>query len=128
MYELLAAAVAIEIFRDHLRNKSTDLLIDNTSAEFSLRRMHSKASGMNAITAAFWLSAIGENMQIWADRVPSELNIADLPTRAKRFEAFVLMFPKARRHDVPPELIRRLTNPDSLFSVIADGSLANPSN
>lgn len=54
---------------------------DNTGANFAAIKGYSTATDMNLMLGAYNLKLAQESVQPWVEYVPTELNIADLPTR-----------------------------------------------
>ena len=63
------------------RNSTVNLYLDNNNAIARLVRGDSSTGAIDNMVAQFWYMAQKYNVSIWISRVPSKLNIADLPTR-----------------------------------------------
>ena len=61
---------------------------------------------MNAALCEFWRAA--RNLVVTVDRVPSDDNVADWPTRDDKFSIFREKFPHAEEVQIDPEDVRRL--------------------
>ena len=79
--EILAIAVGLSTFADALRGRKVRIFSDNVVAEGALRRGAARAFDHNGLIHAAWTLALAERIHIWVDRVPSKLNISDLPSR-----------------------------------------------
>ena len=62
--------------------------IDNLAAKYGLQKGYSKVADSGRIINAFRLKQAALSMRIWFEWVPSEQNIADLPSRGKESELF----------------------------------------
>ena len=54
---------------------------DNTGSQHCAAKGTAKAWDHTCIVHAIWLQAARLHMELWVDRVPTEENIADLPSR-----------------------------------------------
>ena len=54
---------------------------DNESGEGALAKGSAKASDHNLLSHATWMLAAQLGLSIWFERVPTKLNVADLPSR-----------------------------------------------
>ena len=79
--EILAIAVGLSTFADALRGRKVRIFSDNAVAEGALRRGAARACDHNGLIHVAWTLALAERIHIWVDRVPSKLNISDLPSR-----------------------------------------------
>jgi hypothetical protein len=79
--ELLAVLVGIFTFMRGFAGKLVRVWEDNAGAEGSLAKGSSKEIDHNAIVHAAWLLAAENDFGLWFERVSSERNIADLPSR-----------------------------------------------
>ena len=64
-----------------LRDRSAIFWIDNLSAKYSLQRAYSKVPDTGRIINAFKVKQAALSLKAWFEYVPSEQNIADLPSR-----------------------------------------------
>ncbi len=66
------------------------LYVDNTTAEVILGKGKSKAADLNKVAGLLWqLIAIGQLPKLLVARVPSKLNPADAPSRARVTEEYL---------------------------------------
>jgi len=79
--ELLAMALGLATFRRELAGKRLRVWTDNTGGEGALRRGSSKAVDHNRLVHATWLLATMFHVGLVVHRVPTDDNIADLPSR-----------------------------------------------
>jgi hypothetical protein len=98
--ELMAIAVGLATFAEELKGRQVWIFEDNTGAEAitqkgsctlcALRVLSlgyacvagsSKAADHNALVHEIWTLALSCGISIWVDRVPSDDNLADLPSR-----------------------------------------------
>ena len=85
--EMLALTLGIATFSHLLARRNVHLWSDNTVAEGSTRRGSAKAFDHNYIINSIWSRAFEYSINLYVHRVPSELNIADPPSR----EEFAIM-------------------------------------
>jgi len=79
--ELMAIAVGLATFADELRGRQVWIFEDNTGAEATTQKGSSKADDHNSLVHEIWTLALMYGMGLWIDRVPSDDNLADLPSR-----------------------------------------------
>jgi hypothetical protein len=79
--EMIAAYFGLSSFAEEVRDAVIHLWVDNTSGEAALRNGSSKRIDHNAICHQTRLFAASLNSTICLHRVPSALNISDLPSR-----------------------------------------------
>jgi hypothetical protein len=79
--EMMAAMLAIQTFPKQLRGKRVHIWIDNTAGQGAYNKGASRQEDHNGLCHALWHAAAELDMEVFATRVPSELNIADLPSR-----------------------------------------------
>ena len=81
MVELIAPVLALTSFGDSLRNKHVLLLIDSEAVEGALIKGYSGAEDVCELVGLFWDLAASLKCQIYIDRVPTDANPADYPSR-----------------------------------------------
>ena len=81
VYEAAAAVVAVHTFAPYIAASDVFFFVDNTGAQAALTHGVGGADDVNAIASAFWTQAAAEDLGIWVERVDSESNPADLPSR-----------------------------------------------
>ena len=79
--ELMAIAVGLATFADELSGRQVWIFEDNTGAEATTQKGSSKADDHNLLVHEIWTLALLHRMSLWVDRVPSDDNLADLPSR-----------------------------------------------
>ena len=79
--EQMAVLLALHTFREQVSGKMVRVWIDNTGAEHALRNGTARAADHNVIVAATWKAALTFGCSLWVERVPTDENIADLPSR-----------------------------------------------
>ena len=81
--EVLAAAVALRVWRRRLAHRHLVLFVDNTSALSSLRRGSSRQVDVHSLITQVWDDLYDSGFYgirvLW---VPSKLNLADSPSRS----------------------------------------------
>ena len=80
--ELLAACVALELWAPHLSSSYPVHYGDNDSVRFALIRGVAQGIVAENIMQFHLEVEVSFNSNIWFARVPTEANIADLPSRA----------------------------------------------
>ena len=87
--EALAAAAVLYTLPDKLlRGRRAIMWIDNLAAKYGLQKGYSKVHDSGRIINAFRIKQASLGMRIWFEWVPSEQNIADLPSRGKEAELY----------------------------------------
>ena len=79
--EMIAPILAIETFRDHLRNKDVLLLIDSEAVEAALVKGYSSKEDLCELVEIFWELALEYRINFFIDRVSTDANPADWPSR-----------------------------------------------
>ena len=79
--ELCAIALALCTFGEFCEGRKVHLWSDNCGSEHATRRGSAKAWDHNHIVHALWVKAAMLRCHLWVDRVPTKVNIADLPSR-----------------------------------------------
>ena len=78
--EMIAPILAIQTFRDH-RNKDVLLLIDSEAVEAALVKGYSSKEDLCELVEIFWELALEYRMNFFIDRVSTDANPADWPSR-----------------------------------------------
>ena len=78
---MVAALMGLLTFEPELRGKVVVVWIDNTAAERIFFRGSGRCADHNRIAHQLWSWAFQNNVGLWFNRVQSEDNIADGPTR-----------------------------------------------
>ena len=79
--ELLSISLGLCTFKDKLANRKVVVHSDNTGAEAAARKGSAKHWDHAEIVHAQWLHAAVNHMFLYIKRVPTDDNIADLPSR-----------------------------------------------
>ena len=79
--ELCAIALGLCTFADHCDGRCVRIWSDNAGSEHATRRGSAKAWDHTCVVHAIWVKAAMLRCRMWVERVPSALNIADLPSR-----------------------------------------------
>ena len=83
--EMIAPVVALFTFADRVRFADVILLIDSESVEAALVKGYSCREDMCKIISVFWELAFRLRVRIFIDRVSTDANPADWPSRDKLF-------------------------------------------
>ena len=83
MVELVGVVIAMETFRDYLRGKSVILLVDAEAVEGALVKGYSARTDVCELIGKFWDLALELDCSIYIDRVSTDANCADNPSRNK---------------------------------------------
>lgn len=62
--------------------------IDNLSAKYALQKGYSKVGDTGKVVNSFKVMQANRQLRVWFEYVPSEQNIADLPSRRKWDELY----------------------------------------
>ena len=81
--EMLAPVVALVTFADRLVEADLILLIDSESVEAALVKGYSSREDMCEIITLFWEIALGLRVRVFIDRISTDANPADWPSRNK---------------------------------------------
>ena len=81
VYEAIATVVALYTFAPYVEGSDLWLFVDNTGAQAAITKGVGGEDDVNAIASAFWTQAAAEDLGIWVERVDSESNPADVPSR-----------------------------------------------
>ena len=79
--EMLAPVVALETFADRVQNADIILLIDSEAVEGALIKGYSNREDLCLIISVFWDLALKLRSRIFIDRVSTDANPADAPSR-----------------------------------------------
>ena len=81
--EMLAAVRAVQAMADLISNKRVILLIDSEAVEGALVKGYSGRSDICELTGVFWALVRAVGADIYIDRVPTDANLADTPSRGQ---------------------------------------------
>ena len=73
--------LGLATFRDMLRGRSLVLYSDNCGAEHSTSRGSARSADHNHIVHEVWSMVLRDGLFFWLERVASEDNISDSPSR-----------------------------------------------
>ena len=79
--ELLAIALGLSTFLSEVADRKVRIWCDNVGGEQATRKGAAKQFDHNCIVHCLWLFAARFKIALQIERVPSEYNIADLPSR-----------------------------------------------
>jgi hypothetical protein len=79
--ELLAVAVGLSTFGEMLCGYNVRVWTDNVSGKGALRSGAARSPDHNLLVHGVWLLALRRRFGIWIERVPTDDNISDLPSR-----------------------------------------------
>ena len=79
--ELLAVLFGMSTFLEQIRGTCVRIWIDNAAGEAVLERGAASSFDHNALVHGMWLLAARHGFGLWIERVASEWNIADEPSR-----------------------------------------------
>ena len=79
--ELLAIVLGVCTFSSLLQGRRVRIWCDNVGGEHALRTGSARSMDHNMIVHGLWLHARRSDYAIWVERVASNENIADLPSR-----------------------------------------------
>ena len=83
MVELVATVLALETFRYYLQNTNVLLFVDAEAVEGALVKGYSSRSDVSLLVGKFWELAQELGAAIYIDRVPTDANCSDGPSRDK---------------------------------------------
>ena len=83
--EMIATVLALETFAERVRGADVILLIDSEAVEGSLVKGYSSRDDLCRIISLFWDLAFQLRVRIFIDRVSTDANPADWPSRDKLF-------------------------------------------
>ena len=114
--ESFAAVLARIHFRSVLFRRRAILFVDNQPSRFSLIRGTSNSWSMLTLSQEFHLAGEADHSIMWIERVASESNIADLPSRGAGSEAAALIGGRFEGDlEMPIEAMERLMLPPMKF-------------
>ena len=73
---MIAPILALETFRDHVRNKDVILLIDSEAVEASLVKGYSSKEDLCELVELFWELSLEYRASFFSDRVSTDANPA----------------------------------------------------
>lgn len=79
--ELLAPVLALRTFRDRLNGADVIILIDSEVVEAALVKGYSSKEDVCSLISIFWDLALELSARIFIDRVSTDANPADWPSR-----------------------------------------------
>jgi microcystin degradation protein MlrC len=83
MVELVATVLVLETFRHYLQDATVLLFVDAEAVEGALVKGYSARSDVSLLVGKFWQLAQELNVYIYVDRVPTDANCSDGPSRDK---------------------------------------------
>jgi hypothetical protein len=83
MVELVATVVALHTFEAYLRGKTVLLLVDAEAVEGALVKGYSSRSDLCELVGVFWDIVVELRALIYIDRIPTDANCSDPPSRDK---------------------------------------------
>ena len=83
MVELVATVVALHTFEAYLRGKTVLLLVEAEAVEGSLVKGYSSRSDLCKLVGVFWDIVVELRALVNLDRVPTDYNCSDPPSRNK---------------------------------------------
>ena len=99
--ETLAVVLGMESFREQLRGKHVTIYTDNVGVQGALTRGSTKEPDHNEMVHLIWRRITCDQVGVWFDRVPTDDNIADGPTR--RWTEALDSICAERRHAILPK-------------------------
>ena len=81
MIELLAPIIALATFKEYVIGKYVLLLVDAEAVEGALVKGYSSKEDMCELVGLFWDLALELRCSIYIDRIPTDANCADKPSR-----------------------------------------------
>jgi hypothetical protein len=85
---LFAPVLALELMGEKLRGKKVLLFVDSEPVEGALVKGYSALEDMSELTRVFWEQAAKLEVLIYIDRVPTDSNPADLPSRKTKEDRY----------------------------------------
>ena len=98
--EALAVVLGLESFRDELRDKHVSIYTDNAGVLGALTKGSTKEPDHNTMVHLLWHRIAVDKLGVWFNRVPTDDNIADGPTR-RWFDALSKMCAERCRATLP---------------------------
>jgi hypothetical protein len=84
--ETLAAVLAFGFLAVNFPNSSVRLFIDNNACNCALTKAGSRIPMQEWLLQTFWFLAAKHNMRVWVERVSTQRNCSDEPSRFKESE------------------------------------------
>ena len=81
--EMVAAVLALETFADRIRGSDILLLIDSEAVEGALIKGYSSREDLCQLISVFWDLAFQLRVRVFIDRISTDANPADWPSRNK---------------------------------------------
>ena len=78
---LASAGTASSVIADLLRDRQVDLYSDNSGAEAAAKKGTAKEFDHASLVHGIWKRAAELNISLWVERVPTDDNWSDLPSR-----------------------------------------------
>ena len=103
MIELVAVIVAIETFRHYLAGKHVLIFVDSEAVEGALVKGYTARPDICELVGVFWQLALQLKCSVYIDRVPTDANPADHPSR-NRMEIGEKLGWKTVEFELPDEL------------------------
>ena len=79
--ELLSIGLGLSSFESKIKGRNIMIFSDNTGAEHATRKGSAKEFDQGALVHAIWKKLAQMRCGAWIERVPTQDNIADLPSR-----------------------------------------------
>lgn len=79
--EILAIALGLSTFASLLRGLTVRIFSDNTGAEKATARGASRQFDYCRVIHCIWHFCAANGLRVWLERVPTKLNLSDLPSR-----------------------------------------------
>ena len=83
MVELFATVVALETFKPWIRGSWSLLFVDSEPVQGSLVKGYSAKEDLCELVGLFWKIALESEVFLFIDRVPTDSNPSDPPSRAQ---------------------------------------------
>ena len=83
LIELVGVIIAFETFRDYLQGKTVLLFVDAEAVEGALVKGYSARSDVCELVGLFWDMALDLGCSVYIDRISTDANCADAPSRNK---------------------------------------------
>ena len=89
--EMAAAVLFVATFGDMSRDANVTLYCDNVAQQGALSKGFSRDLDNAVLAGLFWDMVAEKGINVWFDRVASEENISDVPTREENWSAHPAM-------------------------------------
>ena len=83
MTEMIAPVIAIDALGERLRGTNTLVFIDSECVEGALIKGYSGKPDLDDVAGAFWALCIAYDVAPYVDRIPTDSNPADDPSRGR---------------------------------------------